>query len=68
MGRREYQENSVCTTYRRDQDLHHHYHGYHDGIRIRMYVHTFYNMFLSMSLNSILWSSPYGVSLTHSVV
>jgi hypothetical protein len=38
------------------------------GIRIRMYAHTFYNILFRIPFNSILWSSPYAVSLTHSVV
>jgi hypothetical protein len=36
------------------------------GIRIRMYAHTFYNILFRIPFNSILWSSPYAVSLTHS--
>ncbi len=38
------------------------------GIRIRKYGHTFYNILLRIPFNSILWWSPYTVSLTHSVV
>jgi hypothetical protein len=33
---------------------------------IRMYVHTFYNILFRIPFNSILQSSPYTVSLTHS--
>jgi hypothetical protein len=32
-----------------------------------MYAHTFYNILFRIPSNSILWSSPYTVSLTHSV-
>ena len=38
------------------------------GIRIRMHAHTFYNILFRIPFNSILWSSPYAVSLTYSVV
>jgi hypothetical protein len=33
-----------------------------------MYAHTFYNVLFRIPFNGILRSSPYGVSLTHSVV
>ena len=32
------------------------------------YAHAFYNILFRIPFNSILWSSPYAVSLTHSVV